>query len=359
MKVLQVINSLNTGGAEKLLVEAIPVYQSFGIKMDLVCLSRSKTMFWNKLEQETAGEISGLTLKSIYNPLLLFKIIPILKHYDIVHLHLFPTLYWGVLAKVISFSKVKLVYTEHSTNNRRRKYSFFRYLDRFIYLKLNKIVAITNDVRVQLKDHLRFKDEIKVINNGINIFPYQKSLNTNFSFFNKQDFKLIQVSSFREQKDQLTLIKSLQYLPKDVKLILVGDGILIEESKKMVTTLKLWDRVVFLGNRYDIPELLKYSDVVVLSSHWEGFGLAIVEGMAAGKPVIASKVKGIKEVVDKYGLLFNKGDAEELASLVNKLYENESLYQTYVNHSLARSKDFRIEKMVEQYITQYNLLLNA
>lgn len=359
MRVLQVITSLQTGGAEKLIVDSVPIYQGRNIKMDILSLNNNKSAFWEKLIQNSNGEITGLTSKSVYNPFLIFKIIPYFKKYDIVHLHLFPTLYWVVIAKWVSFSKVKLVYTEHSTSNRRRDKFVFKILDRFFYSKLDEVVCITEGVKNNLIRHLGNKKNIKVINNGIDVKKFDGATieNKNFNFFAKDDFILIQVASFRMQKDHATLIRSLTLLPEKVKLLLVGEGILIGENKRLVIELDLQDRVTFLGNRYDIPELINYCDVVILSSEWEGFGLAIVEGMAANKPVIASDIDGVREIVNGYGLLFEKGNKKELALQINRIIEDNGLYQKIADKCLLRSKDFDISKMIDSYIKIYSGLL--
>lgn len=359
MKILQIINSLSTGGAEKLIIDSVPLYQKKGLAVDVLLLNSSETEFKSKLYETSIGEIYGLSTRSIYNPILIFKIIPYLKQYDIIHLHLFPALYWVVLAKLISFSKVKLVFTEHSTHNRRRKYLSFRLIDKFIYSKLTAITAITEDVKHELQMHLRSKQNVKVINNGININDFNLNLSIDLNLFSKDDFKLIQVSSFREQKDQATIIRSMQYLPEKVKLILVGDGHLIGDNKKLVNELKLSDRVMFLGNRYDIPDLMNYADVAILSSHWEGFGLAIIEGMAAGKPAIVSDIDGVREIVSGYGLLFKQGDEKELAKQIISLLDNPGFYIEISAKCKDRSKDYDISIMVDKFIELYNDVLSA
>lgn len=357
MKVLQIITSLSIGGAEKLIIDSVPLYQNKTISMDVLCLSNTRTPFWENLEKSSNSKVTGLTSGSIYNPYLIFKIIPYLKKYDIIHLHLFPTLYWVVIAKWISFSNVKLIYTEHSTNNRRRDLLLFKLIDRIIYNKLDKIVCITVGVKNNLEKHLKFKKNISVVNNGIDIKKFNSaSKKEDFDFFKKEDFKLIQVSSFRKQKDQATLIRSLKLLPENVKLILVGQGALIDQNKDLVIELSLQERVVFLGNRYDIPELLQYSDVVILSSEYEGFGLAIVEGMASFKPVIASDIDGIKEIVKGHGLLCEKGNEKELARLINRLFQDEEFYQKNAEQCLARSNEYSIDKMIDRYIKIYKSL---
>ena len=115
-----VINSLATGGAEKLLLESIPKYRAHGITVDLLLLNGKSYPFLDELREISDCKVISLSEGSVYNPTLIFRLIKHLKNYDIVHTHLFPPLYWVVFASWWSFSKAKLVYTEHSTSNRRR-----------------------------------------------------------------------------------------------------------------------------------------------------------------------------------------------------------------------------------------------
>lgn len=359
MKVLQIINSLATGGAERLITESIPLYQEKGIQMELLCLNNKLTPFWENLEKKSNTKIIGLTSGSVYNPLLIFKIIPYLKKYDLVHAHLFPTLYWVVLAKWISFSKTKIVYTEHSTNNRRRDKKLFKFLDKFIYSRLVYIGCISEATKANLIQYLDYKkSNISVIFNGINLKYFDIKRINNYLDFNHSDFKLIQISSFTNQKDQPTLIKSMTLLPDNFKLILVGDGPLRKDNEDLVNAFNLENRVFFLGIRNDIVNLVKFSDVCILSSNYEGFGLAILEGMACGKPSIASNIDGVKEIIANYGLLFQQGNSKELAELILKLHDDHAFYNQIAKQCLERAKHFDIHKMVNSYINVYKNILN-
>ncbi|MGB3343718.1 MAG: glycosyltransferase [Aequorivita sp.] len=361
MRILQIINSLSIGGAEKLIVDTVPLYQLKGIETDVLLLQNKKTSFWDELKLISKGSITGLTTNSIYNPFLIFKIIPYLKKYDLVHLHLFPALYWVVLAKVFSLSSVALVYTEHNTNNRRRNSIFWRVLDRFIYSKISVIVTIAEEVDENLKEHLNFPgSKFKLINNGVDVSLYSNAVAYNKQdFFLNNDFLLIQVSSFRWQKDQPTLIKSLKFLPPNVKLLLVGEGDSKSDCINLVKELGLENRVRFLGNRNDVPQLLKTADVVVLSSKHEGLSLSNIEGMSVKRPFIGSNVPGIREVVKGHGLLFNQGDEKELANLITTLMTNPEFYQETVTTCFERAKEFDINKMVAEYIKLYKEVLNV
>ena len=257
MKVVHIITTLVTGGAEKLIIDSLPVYAE-QVEIDLIVLKDigNQSIFQDRLEREFKGNITYLTQGSLYNPTLILKIGRLLSKYDLAHIHLFPTLYWAVLAKFFSFSKTKLVFTEHNTTNKRRDKILFKPIERFIYSKLDFIGCISEGTKVNLEKHLQSeKSNIKVISNGIN-FNFFNNTNIqdfDFDFFDKSSFVLIQIASFSAQKDQDTLIRALGLLPSKFKLLLVGDGKRRRGLESLVEKLKLKERVLFLGNRSDVP----------------------------------------------------------------------------------------------------------
>lgn len=361
MRLLQVINSLATGGAEKLLLESIPIFIEKGVEVEILLLNGVAHPFLEELKSKNCCKIHSLGEGSVYNPYHIIKIIPFLKRFDLIHVHIFPSLYWVGLAKILSFSNVKLVYTEHSTTNNRRHNFWLKLLDQIIYRQYNQLIAITDQVRINLDLHLKSKlkkNRIQVIPNGVNLLQIQNSRPLKKTdFFIDDNIKIvIQVARFFYPKDPQTLIKSLVYLPNNIKLILVGDGILKEESQRLVTHLNLQERVVFLGVRTDVYSLLKTADVIVLSSKYEGLSLSCIEGMASGKPFVASDVVGLKEVVGNAGLLFPFGDEKALAKTLQLLLSNDQLYSETVANCLRRAGEYDINLMVERYIQCYNKL---
>tara|TARA_B110000503_G_C7120160_1_gene402129 strand:+ start:281 stop:1378 length:1098 start_codon:yes stop_codon:yes gene_type:complete len=363
MKVLHVINNLATGGAEKLLLETIPLYNEKGVSSDLLLLNGSKQPFLDELKKQNCCNVFSLANGSVYNPLLIFKIIPYLKKYDIVHVHLFPALYFVALAKIISFSKCKLVFTEHSTLNKRIGNKFFMLIERFIYKRYKKIISISDKVDLAIKKHLNLgNDKFKKIENGVNIqriFEASPISLEDIGIKNQKDKKvLMQVSSFQYPKDQGTVVNALQFLPEHVILVLVGDGVLKTNVMQLTNNLKLENRVFFAGIRMDVPNLLKSADIVVLSSHYEGFSLSSVEGMAAEKPLIATNVEALTEVVKDAGLLFEKNNEEQLASLVTQLLSDEIFYQTTAKKCIARAAQYDIQNTVAKTINLYNVVHN-
>lgn len=362
MKILQVIDSLHTGGAEKLVADIVPRMVALGYQVDILLLIKSNTFQEQKLIDSGVKIYFLKECGSLYNPLLIFKIIPYLKEYNLVHIHLFPASYWCVVAKFLSFSNIKFVFTEHSTSNRRRNSSFFRFVDKCIYRSFSHIICISDETKTFLVKHINRTDNVSVVCNGVDIglfknaSPYVKE--NLVSGIYPDSFLIIQVSSFRNAKDQDTVIKSLSFLDEKIHVLFVGDGSRKDICRQLALTLGVYDRVHFLGIRNDIPSLLKSSDIVVLSSHYEGFGLAALEGMAAGKPTVASGVEGLSGIVGDAGVLFERGDSEQLARIIMKLMTDKEYYDLTAGRCLNRAVSYDISEVVGGYIKVYESVIS-
>lgn len=357
MKVGHIITSLEVGGAEKLLVDSIPFYQKRGIDLDVISLTDKRTRF-RSVAEDYGIKIRGLTKGSVYNPLLIFKILRVMGNYDIIHAHLFPVLYWAVFAKLLSFSSTKLIYTEHSTTNNRRNNFIFKLIDRFVYQFVDTVICISTSTKENLVNHLGYQNSnFDVIYNGVDlskivskgIYDYLK-VELRIS---SNDVVLIQIASFRKAKDQSTVLKALAILPKNIKCIFLGEGKnmnpMIEEAK----LLNICERTYFQGNVDNVKDYLSISDIVIVSSIYEGFGIAAVEGMANGKPVIATDVEGLSEIVSGVGLLFKVGDYESLAKYIMDLCSDSALYNKLSFAAFEKAKEFSISSMVDNYIKIY------
>lgn len=362
MKILHIINSLGTGGAEKLIIESLPIMKQSGIDVDLFLLKSDNFPFEITLREDATISIYKSKFSSIYNPLHTLSIIPLLKKYDIVHVHLFPALYWVALSKVVSFSKVKLVFTEHSPSNRRLDKWYFKAIDSIIYSQYTKIISISEKVEEMLIKKMKIhRSKVHLIKNGINLdsisfaLPIPKA--EIHRFLNNNHTIIIQISRFQAPKDQQTLIKMMKLLPENVILLLVGEGETKLKCEQLTKQLNLEDRIFFLGVRMDVPQLLKTANIVVLSSHYEGLSLASIEALASSKPFIASRVPGLIEVVENVGLLFDASNEVELANLVNALLNDQDFYCDIAQKCLAKSKEYDIIKMVFAEIELYKTLL--
>lgn len=365
MKVLQIINSLGTGGAEKLLLDSIPLYRKAGIEMDLLLLWDNDFQFYRQLKELNCCKIYVLkksdNLKDVYRLSHILKIIKIIRNYDLIHVHLFPALYFTAVAN-IGIGK-KLIFTEHNTSNRRIANPIFKFFEKWCYARYSKLVYITEEIRDIYQNYLKLNQESIVISNGVdldkikNTVPYIKSEIA--SNIKKDDILLLQVSSFRHSKDQDTVIRSMMSLPENVKLLLAGDGERRAELEKLTKENQLEERVYFLGQRMDIPQLLKSVDFIVLSSNYEGQPLSAIEGLVSGKVFIGSDVAGLKELTKGVGLSFPQGDEKSLARLISDLISHPDKQQAFIEKGIKIATKYDIHQMVEKYMNLYKSLYSG
>ena len=181
-----------------------------------------------------------------------------------------------------------------------------RGIDKFIFSGFDKIVSISEATQKSLQEWLERDDNsFEIIHNGIDIKEFQLSepYDKNELGIKEDDYLVMMVSRFHQSKNQLGVAEALMWLPVKYKLVFVGDGKLEDDVKKYCQKNNLMSRVKFLGMRKDIPRLLKTADIVVQYSFFEGFGITAIEAMASGKPVIASNVPGLSQVVEGAGIL--------------------------------------------------------
>lgn len=348
MRILHVITSLRTGGAERLMVDMLPRMKVKGHEVDLCVFDGVRTPFYEELGSKGVRVIPlGHSVYSLVN---LFKLIPLMRGYDIVHSHNTACQYFVAIASF--FSKCKIYTTEHNTSNRRRNV-WWRMLDRWMYGRYDKVVCISELTKKNLIQHIgsSFEDKCVIIYNGIDLKTFAGISSSPIT----NEKKVLMVSAFREQKDQKTLIKAMKDLPSDYVLELAGGGEehLIDDCKQLVHELQLDGRVEFLGVRTDIPALLSMANVVVLSSHYEGLSLSSLEGMASGKPFVASDVEGLHDIVGGYGVLFPHGDSKVLATEIRKLCEDEIYAEEVAGRCMERAKMFDVETMAQNYWCLY------
>lgn len=349
MRILHVITSLRTGGAEKLMVDLLPRLQDMGNEVELLLFDGTRTPFYEGLEN-SGIKIHSLSVGgNVYNPLNIFKLRKYLKKYDIVHTHntacqLFVAI-CSVLCSVVFYT------TEHNTTNRRRDWWWYKPIDKWMYTRYNKIICISDQALKSLEDFHGNNDKNIVIYNGINLDKYLKPIK---DITHNKEYIITMIAGFRYQKDQDTLIRAISLLPEHDKLWLIGDGERRQELENLVTSLSLNNRVKFWGIRNDIPQLLKQTDIVVLSSHFEGLSLASIEGMASGRPFIASDVNGLREIVNGAGILFPHGDEKTLASEITSLCENSDRYKQVATACQAKAKQYDISIMTEKYNKLYH-----
>ena len=174
---------------------------------------------------------------------------------------------------------------------------------------------------------------------------------------NNSQYIITMVAGLRMEKDHKTLFKAMLNLPANYRLQLVGHGERETELKAFCDKNDLNSRVSFMGLRMDVPDVLEESDIIVLSSHWEGLSLSSIEGMASGRPFIASDVDGLHEIVKGAGLLFPQGDDKALAEAIRSLCENPEYYHRVAMACQSRAKEYDISVMADKYADLYESLI--
>lgn len=358
MKILQVITSLRIGGAEKLVVDMTPLLQAKGHIVDVFVFDGIVTPFLQQLEDNGVRVIRYNHGASMYHPKNILKLRKLIPQYDIVHTHNTSCQYYVAIARnLCKCNHVRFVTTEHSANNRRRNSFLFKQLDLFMYAQYHSIIAISDKATVNLQTSLGDSFKITTIYNGINL---RKFIHASVLFHDTvlkktaEDFIITMVAGFREEKDQDTLIKALKFLPEKCKLWLIGDGVRKIICEELVQSLDLSDRIVFTGIRTDIPNILKTSNVIVMSSHWEGLSLSSIEGMSVGKPFIASDVDGLHEIVEGNGILFPHQNEKALAEAILKLMEKPNEAKKVAETCFEKASQYDISKTVDAYLDVYN-----
>ena len=356
MKILHIITSLHTGGAEKLIIDLTPRLRELGYSVDVLLFDGSNTPFKQQL---VAAGITILELSkggSVYNPLHIFKLIPIIRQYNIIHTHNTAPQLFAAIANI--FCKTKLITTEHNTDNRRRHLWWYKPIDRFMYNQYKEVICISDQAEENLRNYIsKCRANITTIYNGVDIQKYATAQPSNeLNNIAPNCKKIIMVAGFRYQKDQDTLIRATALLPQEFHTFLVGDGERREVCEKLAIAEEVSERVHFMGIRMDVPELLKAADYVVMSSHWEGLSLASIEGMSVGKPFLASDVDGLREITTNAGVLFQHQNATQLAEEIKVLDKNTAKYQQIAQQCADKAKLFDISIMSEKY---NNVYLNA
>lgn len=347
MRILHVISSLEIGGAQRLLSDLL-ILQREKENVALLVYEKVENDFERRVE-ESGVRVISLDEHSFHNPKIVCRLRKIFKGYDVVHVHLFPSLYWASLAAI--GLKTRLVYTEHSTSNSRRGKWYFRPIEKFIYRRYSKIIAISEQTRRALCTWLGSNDNRFVfINNGVDVARFAAIKKTVIPK------SLIMVSRFAYSKDQETVIRAMKSIDKDAILRFVGDGENLEHCKQYAIEQGMAERIQFLGARSDVAELVAESYVGIQSSNWEGFGLTAVELMSSGKPVVATDVDGLKQVVEGAGEIFHKGNESELATRVNYILENKDYYNELSKKCLKRAKEYDIHLMAEKYLDVYRVM---
>lgn len=286
---------------------------------------------------------------------------------DILHVHYaMPHAISAILARDIAKHDVKIVTTLHGTDITVLAFDkTFKKMITYGIEKSDAVTAVSQDLITRTKQHLKVDQNIEVIYNFVNEDVYYKK---NADYL-KQHYQieddekvLIHISNFRKVKRIPDIIETFYNVRKKIKakLMLVGDGPELQTAFELVDHFNLNEDVLFLGRQKDISNLLSISDLMLLLSEQESFGLVLLEAMACEVPAIGTNIGGIPEVIvqGETGYLVDLGDVKTAAKKAVDILSDEDRLKQFRTSAFERARTvFHSKTIIKQYMNLYKRLL--
>jgi len=289
---------------------------------------------------------------------------------DIIHVHYaIPHASAAYIAKQILNEEgidLKIVTTLHGTDiTLVGKLPSYNPVVAFSINKSDCITTVSESLKKDTLAHFDLKKELYVIPNFIDFERFSKLDKDHFkkAIAPNNEKICIHVSNFRKVKRVDDVVKVFHHIIKGgikAKLLLVGDGPERSAIEQIVRDLQLCNIVTFLGKQEKVEELLAVSDLFIMPSESESFGLAALEAMACEVPVISSNAGGISEIniQNKTGFLSDVGDINDMSANAIKLLKNEEMLLEFKQNALKQAQVFHIDKILPIYEDCYKRTLN-
>ena len=284
---------------------------------------------------------------------------------DVLHVHYaIPHAYAAYMAKKMLLDigiQIPIVTTLHGTDiTLVGSHPFYRPAVTFSINHSDRVTAVSESLRQDTLRLFDIKTKIEVIPNFIDTEkinsvgkPCERTL-----LAQKEEKILTHISNFRPLKRIMDVIKIFEGLSSEIdcKLMMVGEGPEKVKAIEYVEKTGLEDKILFLGNSNEIDKVLCYSDLFLLPSEKESFGLSALEAMAHGVPVISSNAGGISEVnIDGVsGYLADIGDVDSMVVRAKELLSNDALHAQFKKQAKEQASKFSLEKIIGKYDTIYS-----
>lgn len=289
------------------------------------------------------------------------------ENLDILHVHYaMPHAASAYLAReVAGDNKIKFITTLHGTDiTLVGNHSSFYKITKFSIEQSDGITCVSNYLKEATRDIFRIDREMEVIFNFVDTKKYKRVKNhkDNTNFIKKDEKAIIHVSNFRPVKKIDNIIKIFYRVNKEIncKLLLVGDGPDICLARNLIDKLELGSKVIFLGRQDNIIPLLNISDLFLLPSSSESFGLAALEALSCEVPVIGTSIGGLKEVIidGLCGYMFKPDDLENMIGAAINILCDENLRNKMGFEARKRAELFDSRLIVPQYLNYYKKILD-
>lgn len=295
------------------------------------------------------------------------KLVDMVKLYKIELLHVhyaIPHAYAGYMAKQMLKNEginLPMITTLHGTDiTLVGNHPFYKPAVTFSINKSDYVTSVSQSLKDDTLKLFKIKNKIKVIPNFIELDKVKKDPNApchRYVMANENERIITHISNFRKVKRIPDIIKIFYNIQKEIpaKLMMVGDGPEKEKAEIMCQDLGILDKVIFFGNSHEIDKILCMTDLFLLPSETESFGLAALEAMACGVPVISSNSGGLPEVnFDGFsGYLSNVGNVEEMAENALKILRDDTVLSQFKANALEVARKFDIKNILPKYEALY------
>lgn len=299
------------------------------------------------------------------------KLVDMVKLYGIELLHVhyaIPHAYAGYMAKKMLKEqgiKIPMVTTLHGTDiTLVGNHPFYKPAVSFSINHSDIVTSVSQDLKDDTYRLFDIKREIEVIPNFIEIDKNRIDTTSEChrSLMATETQKIVtHISNFRKVKRIPDVIKIFNEIQKKMpaKLMMVGDGPEKAPAEALCEELGISDKVIFFGNSHEISKILCFSDLFLLPSETESFGLAALEAMASGVPVISSNTGGLPEVNKEgvSGYLGNVGDVDYMAEKAIEILSDDDRLFEFKSNALKVSQEFDVQKIVPMYERVYRKAL--
>ena len=323
MKIIQFIASRGYGGAEKVFVDLcneLILRDGFEVEVILLLNNKISSLLNNKIK------IHYIKDRSRYNPFLYLQLKKIVNG-NLIHTHS------AKATEIIYFLSFFVDCLQIGTKHNSRKGKVFN--------RIKYVTAVSKDVSKTIKN------TSKVIYNGIKYLPIKETVNNNC-------FTICSVGRLDKIKGFDILINELSLLDQDFILNIVGEGDEKEYLNSIINEKGLEKKVKLLGFKTNIPQILADSDLIIMSSHSEGFSILMIESIFYGKVFISTNVSGCNEILTDKLLI----DGFNIAKKVNEVMINYSNYIDEFNKVKVNQKDaLQLINITKKYIKYYDWVI--
>jgi glycosyltransferase involved in cell wall biosynthesis len=361
LRILQVVPSLATGGAERFAVQLMTELVGRGLEVVGVSLYGRQGTPVEDLAHSNGLNVQYLGKKRGFDPRMLFRLAKVVRDFgpDLIHTHMHALRY--ALPAILRW-RVPAVHTIHSIAER-EAHLIGRWVPRLLFPKIVSPVAIAAEVQSSIRRV--YGTGSVLIPNAIPVAKYRQPEVGRRDWrkshgFEENDILFVSVARFDPVKNHSLLLRAFAGGPARyprTHLVLAGDGTLRDQLQRMTKSMGLQGRVHFLGVTTDIPGLLGASDVFVFSSDYEGSPLSVMEGMSAGLPVIGTAVGGVPEMVPgSVGILVAPGDCHGLAEAMDVLRADGNRRANMAAAAAKHADHFDMARNARSYEALYRAL---